>query len=222
MVVTGLSDGVYSVDGRVATLNLVPGSSVYGEELRVVDGLEYRMWNPYRSKPAAAFKKGLRDFPVASGDVVLYLGVGDGTTASHLSDVVGEDGLIVGVDVSERAFEKFMLLCGERGNLVPVLSDAGRPSEFSEFVPGEVDVVYQDVAQGDQLSILVRNVEVFLKDGGFFVYVVKSRSIDVLRDPKEVFKEEVSGLRAAGLVVESVTYLHPFEKDHAMIVGRKG
>ena len=44
---------VYLKDGQIATKNLTPGISVYGEEL-IQENEEYRIWNPRRSKLAAA------------------------------------------------------------------------------------------------------------------------------------------------------------------------
>ena len=58
--------GVYWIhfeDGssRLATINLTPGKRVYGEQLITMNGVEYRVWNPYRSKLAAALMNGLKD-----------------------------------------------------------------------------------------------------------------------------------------------------------------
>ncbi|MEM3022577.1 MAG: fibrillarin-like rRNA/tRNA 2'-O-methyltransferase, partial [Candidatus Bathyarchaeia archaeon] len=52
-------EGVYLVrleDGseRLATKNLSPGISVYGERLIRVGPAEYRLWDPFRSTLAAA------------------------------------------------------------------------------------------------------------------------------------------------------------------------
>ena len=38
---------VYLKDGQIATKNLTPGISVYGEEL-IQENEEYRIWNPRR------------------------------------------------------------------------------------------------------------------------------------------------------------------------------
>lgn len=221
MDIEKITEGVYRVDGKIATVNSVPGTKVYGEKLKKADGEEYRLWSPYRSKPSAAFMKGLKKFPIKEGSKVLYLGVGDGTTASHLSDIVKESGLIIGVDIAEKAFEKFMGLCDQRENLIPVLADANKPGEYSEYVPGEVDVVYQDIAQKEQAEILMKNLDKYLKDGGRFVYMVKSRSIDVSKAPSKIFKEERKKLEDRGFKIDLVKKLGPFEKDHAMIMGRK-
>lgn len=221
MDVKRITDGVYRVNGKIATENLYPGKKVYGEKTKTIDGTEYRLWNPYRSKPAAAFLKGLTDFPIKKDSKVLYLGVGEGTTASHFSDIVKADGLITGVDIAEKAFEKFIRLCENRKNLIPVLEDANNPDKFSGYVPGKVDVIYQDLAQRGQADILIKNINRFLKDDGWFVYMVKSRSIDVTKDPKRVFKEEIKKIKSAGLNIVKDMYLDPFEKDHTMIMGKK-
>ncbi len=66
---------------KIATKNLVPGQRVYGERLVKFEGEEYRVWNPRRSKLAAAILNGLENFPIRPGSRVLYLGVASGTTA---------------------------------------------------------------------------------------------------------------------------------------------
>ena len=62
------------------TRNLAPGKRVYGEELVLRDGVEYRAWDPFRSKLAAAMLKGLPDDVVQEGFRVVYLGASTGTT----------------------------------------------------------------------------------------------------------------------------------------------
>jgi rRNA 2'-O-methyltransferase fibrillarin len=51
--------------------------------------IEYRVWNPFRSKLAAAILGGVDQIYMAPGSKVLYLGAASGTTVSHVSDVVG-------------------------------------------------------------------------------------------------------------------------------------
>lgn len=47
------------------------------------------MWNPFRSKLAAAILGGVDKIHMPPGSKVLYLGAASGTTVSHVSDVVG-------------------------------------------------------------------------------------------------------------------------------------
>jgi fibrillarin-like rRNA methylase len=57
-----------------------------GEEGQKV---EYRVWNPFRSKLAAAIVGGIENLWIAPGNKVLYLGAASGTSVSHVSDIVG-------------------------------------------------------------------------------------------------------------------------------------
>ena len=135
---------------ELATPNLVEGLTVYGEKLVKIDDEEYRIWDPFRSKLAAALKKGLRDFPIGFGDKILYLGASTGTTVSHVSDLVGNKGLVFAVEPAVRvARELIENVASRRKNVIPIMEDARRPeSYFSIF--GTVDLVYCDIAQYDQ------------------------------------------------------------------------
>jgi len=79
----------------ILTKNLVPGESVYNEKRVSVDDpttgekVEYRVWNPFRSKLAAAIVGGVENIYMKPGSKVLYLGAASGTTVSHVADLVG-------------------------------------------------------------------------------------------------------------------------------------
>jgi len=209
---------VFKVKRQIATENLVPGSSVYGEK-RISEGnVEYRLWDPYKSKLAAAIANGLTNMPIKSGDTVLYLGIAQGTTASHISDIVGEKGIVIGIEISPKPFEKLLELCEERKNIIPVLGDANRPEDYSEFVE-KVDIVYQDVSQKNQGEILLKNARAYLKKNGFAIIVIKARSIDVVRAADEIFKKEIKILEKEMGVLEVVS-LRPYDKDHILVVLR--
>jgi fibrillarin-like pre-rRNA processing protein len=198
------------------TRNLTPGKKVYNEELVMRGGAEYRTWDPFRSKLAAAMLKGLDEGVVGEGARVLYLGASTGTTASHVSDLVGPAGLVVGVEFAPRVAREFVeRVARERPNVVPFVADARDPSKYS-VVPW-FDVVYCDVAQPDQTEIALANCSRLLRKGGTLLLVVKARSIDVLKDPGVVFEEERRKLERAGMAVRGVFELSPFEKDHALV-----
>ena len=89
-------EGVFICLGKeddLVTKNLVPGESVYGEKRVSIsegdDKIEYRAWNPFRSKLAAAILGGVDQIHIKPGAKVLYLGAASGTTVSHVSDIVG-------------------------------------------------------------------------------------------------------------------------------------
>jgi fibrillarin-like pre-rRNA processing protein len=197
------------------TRNLARGRRVYNEELVLRDGEEYRTWDPFRSKLAAAILKGLPEEVVRPGDRVLYLGTSTGTTASHVSDIVGEQGLVIGVEFAARVAREFVEnVARHRKNVIPFVADAREPSKYSV---SRVGVVYCDIAQPDQTEIAVKNCQALLKRGGTLLLVVKARSIDVLMEPAKVFRQEVKRLEEAGFKVIQVIELSPFEKDHALI-----
>jgi len=93
-----------SVNGEknAATLNLAKGNNVYGEKLVKFEGEEYRLWDPFRSKLAAALKKGMKGMPIKNGGKVLYLGASTGTTVSHVSDIVGPSGIVFAIEPATR------------------------------------------------------------------------------------------------------------------------
>jgi fibrillarin-like pre-rRNA processing protein len=207
------------VDGqtRLATLNLAPGVSVYGEKLVVVEGREYRIWDPFRSKLAAAILKGLKDIGLKEGYSVLYLGASTGTTLSHISDIVGEKGVVFGVEFSARvARELIERVAKHRRNVVPIVADARHPRLYPSIY-GKVDLVYCDIAQPDQTEIAVENCRIYLKSEGKLLLVVKCRSIDVAMEPTLIVKHEVAKLKESGFKVNQVVELEPFDKDHALI-----
>ena len=210
------------VDGerRICTENLSKGVDVYGERLIKVKGVEYRVWDPFRSKLAVAIIKGLKYLPIKYGIKVLYLGASTGTTASHVSDIVGSGGLVFCVESASRvARELIARVATYRSNIIPIIEDARRPNAYFS-VTGKVDVVYCDIAQPDQTEIAMTNCKMYLKKGGYLILVIKTRSIDVTKEPKYVVDNEVARLRTNGFDIEEVINLQPFDKDHAIAFAR--
>lgn len=207
------SDG----EKKLATENFVPGNQVYKEKLIIKKGIEYRLWDPFRSKLAASIMNDLNDFPFENKTKVLYLGASTGTTVSHISDIVGPNGIIFAVEHASRVARDFLdRVAAYRKNIMPILQDARKPKEyFSVF--GKVDVVYVDIAQPDQTEIAINNCEMFLKKGGYFFLVIKTRSIDVTKAPKRIVDEEIEKLKEKFDVIQSID-LHPYDKDHAMVI----
>ena len=207
--------GVFTDGSWLHTRNLVPGRAVYGEALRVEDGVEYRRWDAERSKLAAYLKKGGVRWPFLETTSVLYLGAASGTTASHLSDICPR-GTIVAVEVSSRSFRDLVTVAEGRPNLLPVLGDASRPDAYRSRV-GNVDVVYQDVAQRDQETIFLRNLSALRPEGVGFL-MLKARSVDVAARPADVYRVARETIASKGFDVLDVRPLDPYAGDHAAIV----
>ena len=213
-------DSVYDLDGHLATCNQIPGKQVYGEKLVEIQGKEYRLWNPRRSKLAAAILNGLETFPFYDNSRILYLGASTGTTPSHISDICS-DGLIYCVEFSPRMMRKLADLSQIRTNLIPILDDANKPHNYLHLVE-KTDVIYSDVAQPNQTEIFMDNMRLFLKEGGIGILMLKARSIDVTRNPEEIYHEEESRLKKAGFRVMEKIDLEPYEKDHMAFVCEVG
>jgi len=204
---------------KLFTENLSPGKQVYKEKLLVKKGIEYRNWEPFRSKLAACIMNGLEKFPFVEKSSILYLGVSTGTTISHISDIVGPQGMIFGVEHSSRVARDFLdRVAVYRKNIVPIIQDARQPDQyFSVF--SKVDIVYVDIAQPDQTKIAIDNCKMYLKKRGILFLVVKTRSIDVTKEPKRIISEEVQKLQNDFEIIQQID-LSPFDKDHAMIVAK--
>jgi len=204
---------------RLATRNISPGFQVYGEKLISYEGSEYRLWEPYRSKLAASILKRIETMPIGEGDKVLYLGAASGTTSSHVADIVGERGTVFCVEFSPRVMRELVRVCEAKRNMIPILADARFPEKYRMLVE-QVDNIYCDVAQPEQAKLLADNSEMFLRSGGYTMLAIKAQSVDVTKEPDEVFKMEVETLKNRGFEVVRVVNLEPFDKAHAMVLAK--
>ncbi len=198
-------------EGRIYTVNLGKGS-VYGEKVLRRRSMEYREWSPARSKLAEYLASGGR-FPLRAGNDLLYLGAGSGTTASHISDILA-DGSVPCVESAPIPFFRLREVASSRSNMSAILSDARHPERYAPMV-GSADVIYQDIAQKDQVDIFVRNMELFNAEWG--VIMLKVRSISHL-PPSEVVPGELRKLEAYSVNETDVSRRHP---DHRAYLVRR-
>jgi fibrillarin-like pre-rRNA processing protein len=204
----------------LSTLNLVKGTTVYGERLVRHKGEEYRVWDPFRSKLAGALENGLSWLPLESRSRVLYLGASTGTTVSHISDIIGVNGVIFAVESSSRVGRELLQkVASKRENIIPILEDARRPNLYFSIL-GTVDIVYCDIAQPDQTNIALKNCHRYLKPEGALILIVKTRSIDVVKNPRLVIDQEAKKLEANQFIINQIINLEPFDRDHALISAR--
>ncbi len=207
--------GIWKRGRNIYTRNAVPGEKIFTRNVITVDGNEYREWDPKRSKAAAAIHNGLRHFHIREGSKILYLGIASGSTASFLSDIIGPEGIIYGVEISERSIRELNPVAEKRGNIVPILASARTPDKYAWVE--KVDVIFQDVATDDQSEIITRNARSFLKGEGHAMIAIKSRSIDVTKTPEQVYCQEKAKLKRDFDIIDAVR-LDPHEKDHLFLV----
>ena len=207
---------VYEDKNRLYTINLTPGKKVYDERLKKEKNIEYREWNPKRSKLAAVILNGSSNIFIRKNDVILYLGCSTGTTVSHVSDIVKKDGFIFALDFAPRVMREMVFVAENRKNIAPILADANRPETYTDKV-SQVDVIYQDIAQRNQVDIFLKNINLFLKKQGYALVAIKARSIDVTRKPKAIFAEIKQRLEKELTIIDYRT-LEPFQLDHCMFI----
>ena len=230
-------EGIYILntgkEQSLVTLNLNPGESVYGEkrisiedQTTLPDGtttqpkkIEYRIWNIFRSKLGAAIINGIEKIYMKPGSKVLYLGAANGTTISHVSDLIGEDGIVYGVEISKRSGRDLINMAKKRTNLVPIIDDARKPYNYRFLIPSLVDCIFADVAQPDQARIIGINAEHFLKDKGGFVFSIKANCVDSTLEPEVVFANQIKVLKGFGLYAKEQVTLEPYERGHAVVSG---
>ncbi|KAK6001860.1 hypothetical protein QM012_002350 [Aureobasidium pullulans] len=228
--------GVFIARGKedlLCTRSMAPGVAVYGEKRITVDSpapvvengetpattkVEYRVWNPFRSKIAAGILGGLQDIYMKPGSKVLYLGSASGTSVSHVADIVGPTGTVYAVEFSHRSGRDLINMATHRTNVIPIVEDARHPLKYRMLV-GMVDCIFADVAQPDQARIVGLNAHLFLKVGGGVLVSIKANCIDSTAAPEAVFAREVQKMREERIKPKEQLTLEPFERDHAMVAG---
>lgn len=200
------------------TRNLVPGRTVYSERLIRDGSTEYREWDPMKSKLASSILKGISQTGLKPGHKVLYLGASTGTTVSHVSDIVGNEGFVFAIEFAPRVARELVYVAEERKNIAPILADANQPDSYFHRVT-QVDFLYQDIAQKNQAEIFLKNM-MFLKKEGFGFLCVKSRSVDISKSPVEIYRMVRAQLEKELVVVDFRT-IDPFQKDHCVFVCKK-
>jgi fibrillarin-like pre-rRNA processing protein len=213
-----LFSGIFLIEDKLVTKNSISGYRPFDEELIKIKDEEFRVWNPRRSKLAAAISKNIKTIPISKGTKILYLGAAHGMTPSYISNIIEEEGIIYAIEFSERCFNELLPLCKKYKNIIPILADARKPESY--YWIEKVDAVYVDIAQPDETEIAIRNCKEFLKPKGYLMLAIKSRSIDVTKSPKKIYKEEIEKLRKFGFEIIDWKTLDPLEKAHAFIIAK--
>ena len=214
-------------EGRsgIWTRNAVKGISVRGERRKRDSRIEWRAWDPNRSKVAAALlgtDNDPADILPEPGSTCLYLGASFGGTASFVHDMVcGSqnhlEGQIIAVEIAPRAMRELVALASQRPGLVPVLGDARIPHTVSPYIRGKADWIHQDLSIADQAETFVKIAGAFLKLGGTGLLSLKAaseRSSDGDDDTRFTKAERILG-KSDLEVVERID-LAGFEEQHVV------
>ena len=160
------------------------GVSVRGERRKRDGRIEWRKWDPTKSKVAAALQRtkgNPSELLPRPGSTSLYLGASSGGTVSHIHDIVcgarnHHGGQVVAVEISPRMMRDLAALSEGRSGLVPVLGDARRPEAVAPFIRGRADWIHQDLSIADQAETFVRMALAFLAPGGVGLLSLKAAS----------------------------------------------
>ncbi|RYP34512.1 hypothetical protein DL767_004224 [Monosporascus sp. MG133] len=207
-------EGVFVSRGKedhLLTRSIAPGIEVYGEKRVSVDSttkdadgapvttkVEYRVWNPFRSKLAAGIIGGIDNIYMKPGSKARN---------------------VYAVEFSHRSGRDLVNMAQNRTNVIPIVDDARHPLRYRMLVP-MVDCIFADVAQPDQARIVALNAHMFLKVGGGVVISIKANCIDSTAAPEAVFAQEVQKLKAERIKPQEQLTLEPYERDHALVVGQ--
>ncbi|HLM69948.1 MAG TPA: fibrillarin-like rRNA/tRNA 2'-O-methyltransferase [Thermoplasmata archaeon] len=194
---------------------------VYGERWTEISDRRSRLFEASRSKLAAAVLRGWTGDLPAPGERWLYLGAASGTTASHIADMLGPEGRLYAVERSLRPFARLLALAERWPNLRPILADARDPTSYAALVP-PADGMYVDIAQADQIDIVLRNAELLLRgEGARILVALKTASMGRHRSAVGHRDSAEGGLADSTALVPSVS-LEPFHRGHFMVGGRWG
>ncbi|MBJ29201.1 MAG: hypothetical protein CMB61_03985 [Euryarchaeota archaeon] len=166
------------------TRNAVKGTSVRGERRKKEGRIEWRFWNPTKSKVAASIlrtKQDPRKMIPEPGSTCLYLGASGGGTVSHIHDIVcgsgnHHSGQVVAVEISPRMTRDLASLSVNRSGLIPIMGDARNNEEIAPFIRSKADWIHQDLSIPDQAETFVNTTMDFLCDDGIGLLSLKAAS----------------------------------------------
>ena len=141
--------------------------------LELKQGSKWISWNPYHSKLSAYVLGKGKNWPFTKESKILYLGSAEGNTVKFLSKLC-VNGEIIAIDISAIAMAELIALAEKETNIIPFLGDAHFPNKYQAYAR-KPDILYQDVAQADQIEIFTRNYKFFNPKCGFLM--IKSRSM---------------------------------------------
>ena len=70
----------------------------------------------------------------------------------------------------------------------------------------------------EKTDIAINNCKEFITSGSKLLLVIKSRSIDTTQEPESIYEQEMDKLESNGFEINQMVNLHPFDKDHALVM----
>ena len=189
---------------------------IFDERIVKKNKNEYKIWMPYKSKLAAAIYNGLEIFPIKKDSILLYLGSEIESTASFLSDIVGENGLIYCIQEKDQSEIRNMKeLADKRTNVIPLIYEIRHPKEYSSLEAKTVDIIYADIKDKNLLEILLENCKIYLRKKGFLIFVIPTSDLIELDNGNNNLGRKINGLE-----IIQIINLNSYHKKHSIIIAR--
>merc|ERR1712118_640926 len=109
-------------------------------------------------------------------------------------------------------------LTQKRANVIPVIENARFPERFRMLI-SMVDVIYSDIPCQDQVNIVWKNANFFLKGRGHFILSMKAIHVDQSSSRDIVFSREIQKLQSLQLRPREQLTLEPYERECAIVTG---
>ena len=183
-------------------------------ESLAIKNLGEQEWVPERSKIKAAILNGL---PASYLSVrrMLYIGAAHGYTVSHIHEKPVE---LYAVEKSREMMQYFLPLAENLPTVVPIYGDAAAPDSYAHHVPQNVDLIFQDIAQRDQVGIFLSNCNRFLSPSGVGILCLKAKNVNSSAEPSAVFADARQKLEREGATIVQEINLDPYQKHHRVFV----
>tara|TARA_B100000029_G_C17400397_1_gene896831 strand:- start:272 stop:856 length:585 start_codon:yes stop_codon:yes gene_type:complete len=164
-------------------------------------------WNPFHSKLSAYLLGGGEYWPFNKNSKILYLGAAEGNTLSFLSEICTNN-TIAAVEISEIAMAELLELVEKKKNIIPYLGDAHFPNKY-HIQANKPEIIYQDIAQNDQIDIFLRNCNYFNPKYAFLM--LKTQSIS--KKKTGIIEYTENKLKEKFQIVESIN-IKKWAKGH--------
>tara|TARA_B100000902_G_scaffold321415_1_gene314344 strand:+ start:17931 stop:18515 length:585 start_codon:yes stop_codon:yes gene_type:complete len=168
----------------------------------------WSIWNPYHSKLSAYLIAGGKSWPFKKNSKILYLGSAEGNTISYLSEICKTNS-ITAVEISSVAMAELLVLAKKKENIIPCLCDAHFPEKY-RVQANNPEIIYQDIAQNDQVDIFIRNCKYYKPKHAFLMLKTQSMT----KQYNDIFKKTEKRLNKIFKKVESVN-INKWAKGHS-------
>ena len=173
---------------------------------------QYRNWNPFYSKLAAALFNGLEIFPFKPDSKIFYSDNSSNTTLNHLLDIIDSKGTIY---LQKNNATKIKNLKN-----VVIISQGKNSTLFNHDRKETFDVIYLDTTISENLQTQILNHEMTLKNSGFLIIILNS--ISKINDPS--FRNQINNIitnSSSSLQFIQEINLSDFFKNSMMIILQK-